>query len=536
METNSIDQLISFSDVMMRWLLTWSWQILLLLSVVWVVLKFDRSHSATTRYRIWLIALVAVSVMPFLSLLIYILRLPSAISPSLFPSIDTRDYVALTTSEPSEQFTISWLSILGLLLFAAWMIGVIVSLARLGNSLRKLHKIKSQAQTVSVADINCSDPDLLLRSVSITLSKGIQSPGLAGFIRPTILLPADITSWTNPEERTAILRHEFAHLDRRDHLVSLFQSILKALLFFHPMLRYACDQLSLERELACDDRVLDLGTEPDAYAESILKAAERSFLTDVVHQTASFASKRKLERRIEMILDTSRMRQPLRQWKFLLLPVSLISIMTWLVIPAASNQSNFDNTQPEMSGTIGQVQSVQIWTDTVKRGTMLFMVRGLGTLLFADTGQLKAQINIPELQAKDIKVGQTATIDTRKNIVSGKVFRISPRTKDGIVTIDISLEGELPKDATSGLNIDGVIEIGRLDNVLYVGTPVNVRPNSTGSLFKLEADGKTATRVKVRFGKVSINKIEVIDGLKAEDKVILSDMSQFDGLDTVRLN
>src|SRR5262249_56576457 len=113
---------------------------------------------------------------------------------------------------------------------------------------------------------------------------------------------------------------------------------LKCLLFFHPLLRYADHQLNLEREIACDDRVLDLGAEPKTYAKAILKAAERSFLADVVHQAASFNSRRTLERRIEMIMNTNRMRRSPRQWPFLLLPAMLIGVSAWLVIPAANSQ------------------------------------------------------------------------------------------------------------------------------------------------------------------------------------------------------
>lgn len=539
MEINSFDQTISFSTLLVGWLLTWSWQILLLFGVAWIALRFDRSRSATIRYRIWLIAIVAVSALPLLSLLIYSLKLPAAISPSLFPYIDTLDNVPIVPTEQPEQPAISWLAIGAVLLFTVWAVGVIISLARLGNSLWKLHKIQSSAQPVSMADLECSDTDLLLRSASVALSKDVQSPGLAGFINPVILLPTDIVSWTSPEERVSILRHEFAHLDRYDHLVSLFQSILKSLLFFHPLLRYGCSQLNLERELACDDRVLGLGTEPRAYAESILKAAERSFLTDVVHQTASFASKRKLERRIEMILDTRR-RQPFKQWHFLL-PALLISLMTWLVIPAASSQSALysEASQPEMSEVLSQSQSIDkaaIWVDTVKKGTMLLLVRGLGVLRTTSDGKMKAQIDIPESQAKDIKVGQHTSIDTRKGVVSGEVLEINPRVRNGMVTVEISITGELPKEVSSGLRIDGLIEVGHLNDVVYVGRPAQGQAGSAGSLFKIASDGKTATRVQVRYGTSSVASIEVVEGLEVGDKVIISDMSQFEGVETIRLN
>ena len=541
METNSIHQVISFSGSLVRWLITWSWQILLLLAIAWIALKLDRSRSATTRYRIWLVALITVSALPLLNTLIYSLHLPSAISPSLFLTRNTGDFVTIASAERPDQLRISWLSAGTLLLLALWAGGVMVSFARLSSSLWKLHKIKSRAQRVSIAEINCSYPDLLPRSVAITLSKDIKAPGLAGLIRPVILLPANIVTWTNPEERISILRHEFAHLERYDHLASLFQSVLKAVLFFHPMLHYACSQLSLEREIACDDRVLELGTEPGVYAESILKVAERSCLTDVIHQTASFASKRELERRIEMILNTNRIRQPLRQVQFLLLPVLLISIMTWLVMPASSKESSFENAPlpPEINGNLSNTQSIDkaaIWVDTVKRGNMPFLVRGLGVLRATSDGRMKAQINIPAIQAKDIEIGQPASIDTRKGVVSGKVININPQVLSGIVVVEISIEGELPQGISSGLSVDGIIEVDRLEDVLFVGRPAQVDESGDFSLFKIEADGKTATRILVRLGRISLTTIEVIDGMKAGDKVIISDMSQFDGREKVSLN
>jgi bla regulator protein blaR1 len=234
---------------------------------------------------------------------------------------------------------------------------VMISLLRLGNSLWKLHLIQSRTRVVSLKDLDCSYADLLhsdVGGISIALSDGVQSPGLAGLFRPVILLPADIVSWTSREERTAILRHEFAHFNRRDHIVSRFQSALGALLFFHPLLRYADQQLNLEREIACDDRVLDLGAEPRTYAEAILKAAERSFLTDVIYQAASFNSRKTLERRIEMIMNTNRMRRPLRQWPFLLAPAILIGVSVWLLIPTANSQRapQSENSQSASNGPV----------------------------------------------------------------------------------------------------------------------------------------------------------------------------------------
>lgn len=554
MGVGSADQIISLTAGVIHWLFTWSCQAFLLLGLAWVGLKLDRSRSATTRYRIWLIALLAVAALPLLGALSQRLRLPAP--PVPFPAGDI-GVIAIPVGIPQDaRPAFSWLSMIWPTLFVSWAAGVMITMFRLGNSFWKLHLIQSRARAVSLKDIDCSYSDLLhsdAGGISIALSDSVQSPGLAGLFRPVILLPADIVSWTSREERTAILRHEFAHVKRRDHMVSRFQSALRSLLFFHPLLRYADHQLSLEREIACDDRVLDLGAEPKAYAEAILKAAERSFLTGVVHQAASFNSRRTLERRIEMIMNTNRTRRPLRQWPFLLLPAMLIGVSAWLVIPAANSQqapqrggsqsaSNGPTSAPSVSSTSSQsqlppvVNRSTITVAYVERGTMTIHVRGLGVLAPANNGRLKAAIQMAATMAKEIRIGQPASIDTRNGIISGKVINVGSDDSGGVIAVDISLEGDLPQSAIAGLNVDGVIEIDRLNDVLYLQRPAFGHPGGVSSLFKLEEGGATAIRVPVKFGKGSVTVIEIIEGLNVGDKVIISDMSGYAGVNTIRLN
>jgi beta-lactamase regulating signal transducer with metallopeptidase domain len=554
MGVGSVDQIISLTAGVIHWLFTWSCQAFLLLGLAWVGLKLDRSRSATTRYRIWLIALLAVAALPLLGALSQRLRLPGL--PVTFPAGDI-GVIAIPVGVPqATRPTFSWPAIIWPALFVSWAAGVMISLLRLGNSFWKLHLIQSRARAVSLKDLDCSYADLLhsdAGGISIALSDGVQSPGLAGLVRPVILLPANIVSWTSREERTAILRHEFAHFKRRDHIVSRFQSALKCLLFFHPLLLYADHQLSLEREIACDDRVLDLGAEPKTYAEAILKAAERSFLIDVVHQAASFYSRRTLERRIEMIMNTNRTRRQLRQWPYLLLPAMLIGVSAWMVIPAANSQqspqrggsqsaSNRPTSAPSVSSTSSQsplppvVNRSTIIVASVERGTMTIHRRGLGVLAPAGYGRLKAVVQIPATIAKEIQVGQPASIDTRNGIVSGKVMYISSDKSGREIAVDVSLEGALPQGAIAGLNVDGVIEIERLDDVLYLQRPDFGHEGGVSSLFKLEEGGATATRVPVKFGKAAVTVIEILEGLNVGDKVIISDMSGYAGVNTIRLN
>lgn len=150
--------------------------------------------------------------------------------------------------------------------------------------------------------------------------------------------------------------------------------------------------------------------------------------------------------------------------------------------------------------------------------------------------KLKAALQIAETQARDIQIGQPAEIDTHNGIIPGQVTRIDPAVLNGTRTVDVSLDGPLPPGAVPQLSVDGTIDLAHLTNVLYVGRPALGNENSTLSMFKLDRDGKGATRVPVKVGRASVNNIEILEGLKEGDTVILSDMSRWDNVDRIRLD
>jgi HlyD family secretion protein len=153
----------------------------------------------------------------------------------------------------------------------------------------------------------------------------------------------------------------------------------------------------------------------------------------------------------------------------------------------------------------------------------------------ANPAHLKAEIKIAETQAKDIQLGQPASIDTRNGIVEGKVARIDPSVINGTRTVDVSLPAELPKGAVPDLSVDGTIELERLNDVLFMGRPAFGQEQSVVRLFKISPDGATAERTQVKLGVSSVNTVEVLSGLKVGDQVILSDMSAYDAFDRIRL-
>lgn len=153
----------------------------------------------------------------------------------------------------------------------------------------------------------------------------------------------------------------------------------------------------------------------------------------------------------------------------------------------------------------------------------------------ANPRTLKAELRIPETQTKDLTIGQLASIDTRNGVVEGRVSRIDPAAQNGTVGVDVSLTGPLPPGARPDLSVDGTVELERLNNVVYVGRPAFGQEQSTVGLFKL-TEGGEAVRVSVQLGRSSVNTIEIINGLRPGDQVVLSDMSAWDQYERIRLN
>jgi HlyD family secretion protein len=194
----------------------------------------------------------------------------------------------------------------------------------------------------------------------------------------------------------------------------------------------------------------------------------------------------------------------------------------------ATFQDGYVNSMRVMAGTDGVLRELPL-----QEGQ--WVTPGSPLAVIVRPGRLKAQLRIPETQARDLVVGQPARIDTRNGIVNGRVARIDPAVQNGSVTVDVVLEGELPRGARPDLSVDGVIEIERLPNVLYVDRPAYGQPGATVGMFRVEPGGGTAVRTDVRMGRSSVNTVEIVSGLREGDVVILADMTQWDKSQKVRL-
>ena len=208
----------------------------------------------------------------------------------------------------------------------------------------------------------------------------------------------------------------------------------------------------------------------------------------------------------------------------------------------AAQQARIDQAQGLMELRRGQFDKLKVRAGA--RGVLQQLEVEVGQLVtpgtplarVSDPRRLKAELRIPETQAKDVQFGQKAEIDTRNGIIPGTVIRIDPASIEGTVTVDVRLDAELPKGARPDLSVDGTIELERLADVLYVGRPVYAQQESTIGLFRMEPDGEHAVRTQVQVGRTSVNTIEIRGGLQLGDTVILSDMSAWDAYDRIRLN
>ena len=214
-----------------------------------------------------------------------------------------------------------------------------------------------------------------------------------------------------------------------------------------------------------------------------------------------------------------------------------------IVVQLASQQTKIEQAKALLDLYQRQAQSLQVRAGISGSLAPLAVPVQVGQHVTAGTSvaevieldKLKAALQIAETQARDIQIGQPASIDTHNGIIPGHVTRIDPAVVNGTRTVDVMLDGPLPPGAVPQLSVDGTIDLERMTDVLYVGRPALGNENSTLSLFKIDPDGKGATRVPVKVGRASVNDIQIIEGLKEGDSVILSDMSRWDNVDRIRL-
>jgi beta-lactamase regulating signal transducer with metallopeptidase domain len=356
------------------------------------------------------------------------------------------------------------------------------------------------------------------RSVRLLATDRVDSPSVVGWLRPVILAPVGVLCGLAPEQVEALLAHELAHVRRHDYLVNVLQGIAESLLFYHPAVWWISNQIRAEREHCCDDLAVAASGDVLVYARAL---AELESMRPVHFKAALSANDGSLLRRIERLAD----------------PVAAHGTAGWGVAWSLGALLLLGIAGVAVTGAQGQSQPVvnldTVWTDTVKQGDMKLEVRGLGRLTSGHTAALK----LAETQMQDVRQGEPAMIafPNRKEIVGGKVAMVHPEAANGTMIVDVAIDDALPPGINLQESVEGTITVGGLTNVVYVGRPVFAQSNSKVTLFKLEPDGHSAARVVVQFGAASVQLIEIKSGLQPGDKVIISDMSQYDGVAAIVL-
>jgi beta-lactamase regulating signal transducer with metallopeptidase domain len=419
-------------------------------------------------------------------------------------------------------------------------------------------------------------------------SANVDSPVTFGFAAPVILLPERFSSM-DARFQAAIACHELLHVRRRDWAHHLLEEILRAVFWFHPAFAWVIARIRLAREQVVDLEVVRLTNARKPYLQALL-----AFTTSRARAAAipapPFLVERQLAERVALMLKEVRMSRTrlIASLTAISCCIALAIIFAVSIFPlkaaprlpqnppqkgaaqgvsggvtggisggvtgGVSGESTSTlpangvaggisggisgGTSVEVGGSasrdIPTVDNNTIWTDTVKRGPMVRQVRGLGTLVPAkDSTNLIAKVMLPESMTRDVHANQSAVIATQKGpLATGHVIRVGREVVNGTVTVDIALDA-VPTSVP--IEVDATIDIEKIDNVLQIGRPVQASANSTSSVFRITKDGTEAVRVNVKFGRSSVSTIEVLDGLKEGDKIILSDMSSYDNVDRIHL-
>jgi len=556
-------------------LLFWSAQVALLVLVAGFLPRLFQIRQPQVLLAYWRALLLITLVLPFVQPWH---RLPSIARVVVLSDADTIRFPTPPAVRhwhfPSTQVIAEGIGI-------AVLGGIVLRFALLVLGLLRLRRfreastpITDSAESAAILNQMCATVGA---SAEFRLSTNVDSPVTFGLAKPVILLPESFLA-TDARFQSAIACHELLHIRRRDWAQHLVEEIVRAVFWFHPAIAWLISRVRLAREQVVDLEVIRLTNARKAYLEALLEFTAGQARIAAI-PAPPFLAERQLVERISLMLKEVRMSRGkliaslgviscclaavvgLSAWSFPLKRAPLQSapktgggvaggvsggvagdvsggvtggVNGGVAGGLSSDVSGAVSTRA--SSDIPNVDYSTIWIDTVKRGPMLRQVRGLGKLVRAEgSTNFVAQVTLPTFMTADVKPGQNAAIATRKGpLANGHVSSISPSTSGDTRTVDIVLDVE-PEGANAGLEVDGTIDIEKIDSVLQVGRPVHGTQNTGIPLFKIDNSGADAVRVYVKLGRASVNTVEVLAGLKEGDRVILSDMSQFEKADRIHL-
>jgi beta-lactamase regulating signal transducer with metallopeptidase domain len=505
-------------------LVFWSAQVALLAIAAAILIRLLRIRHPETLLVHWRALLVTSLLLPALqpwhrqNLFAGISLAPNIIlSPAVpAPSPATPHWPLLAWTTAAEVFGV--VLVLGIALrLAIFILGLV--------KLRQLRLSSSASSAGAGADMLERACALVGARAEFRVSVRVRSPVTFGFAAPLILLPERFQQ-LDAQSQTAVACHELLHVRRHDWAHHLIEEILRIVFWFHPSILWLVGRVRLAREQVVDLEVLKLTQTRKAYLEALLEFAPSRARAAAI-SAPPFLAERQLVERVSLMLKEVRMSRArlIASWSVIVCFLLLCAVLAVTIFPLKAAPRPAANSSPSALATEPIVEANSIWTDTVKRGDMTIKVRGLAKLLASGN---QVRVSLPEMMMVDVRVGQNALVDTHSGVVKGHVGSVSPHVEAGVRTADIVLDSTLRKGIASGATLDAMIQIDKLQNVVYVGRPKLDPSQGIVPVFKIVEDGNAAQRVSVRFGRVSVTTIQVLSGLKPGDTIILSNMAPYE--------
>ena len=500
-------------------LLHFVWEGLLVALLLWIVLAILQKRSARARYLVSCAALALMTILPAVTAFLSY-RAPVAANAFVQRAPWNAVFVG-PAAAPSPGWLARWIPFLEAWAIPLWFAGVLVFAARLifitGHANRLAREGQGAGAPVAGIVARLASRMGVTRRVRVLISSLAESPSVVGWLRPVILIPAATLLSLSPEQLEAVLAHELAHIRRYDYLVNVLQTLSETLLFYHPAIWWVSARIRRERELCCDDVAVAVCGDAVGYARALAKL-ERVRIAAPSLALSSTGG--------QLLFRIRRLTGMQHEQAFSKFPALVALVLAVICFTFSLHRANGQ----APAGSEPVVHRDSIWMDTVKFGDLPITLRALGSLVSAGTAELK----VPESLASLAQLGQSASIEARRGvIIAGTVSRIDPYSSGGTVTVAVALQTSMPE--FTGSQVDGILRIKTLRDVIYVGRPVFGAPNSSYMLFRLDPDGKHATQVKVQFGATSVNSVQIVEGLQPGDRIVLSDMTKYDGASRIRL-
>ena len=498
-------------------LLHFVWEGLVVAFILWLTLSMLGNSSARLRYVLSCAAMALMMALPFITA--WIAYRASDATATISSSI-----VAIPDGGPATFSAVPlfyrWFAVLEAWAVPVWSSGVVIFAIRLFCSYQYVARLRRESDPAEVPLVrtvsHLARRMNIARPLRVVTSKLINSPSVVGWLRPVILIPFASLMNLSASQLEAVLAHELAHIRRHDYLINLLQSVAEMLFFYQPGIWWVSSRIRHERELCCDDLAVEVCGDPIGYARALTQL-ER--LRVIKPELAVGSTSGPLMYRIQRLTGVAGQRSASK--------LSVVLAVCFAIICFATNL-HWAHAQSQGGGE-GEISHDSIWVDTVKFGDLPVAIRAPGT----GTAPTTVELKVASVLANQLQVGQSASIGLRQGLTAaGKVTRVG---SSGGGAVPVTVQLETPVTEFVNQPVDGVIQIRTLNDVTFLGRPAMFEAKSEGMVFKLDPDGKHAARVKVRFGATSVTSIQILDGLKPGDKVILSDTTEYDRYDRLRL-